>query len=189
MIAVLERLASLPDDALYEVVNGVVVEKKVSALANWIANELSMILGSYVRAKKLGTTFSEAVFILDVTADLRRRPDLAFVSTTRWPFGKIPPAQGDWKISPDLAVEIASPPNTFSELLGKVREYFEHGVAEVWLVVPEERVVYVYHSPHDVRVLHADDTLATPLVPDWSVAVGDVVPAISEPTPTNGAGE
>lgn len=188
MIAVLDKPASLPDDALYEVVNGVVVEKNVSALANWIANELYLMLGSYVRAKKLGTTFSEAVFILDVAADLRRRPDLAFVSAARWPLGKIPPAQGDWTFSPDLAIEIASPSNTFSALLAKVREYFQHGVTEVWLVVPEERVVYVYYSPRDVRVLHADDTLTTALVPDWSVVVGDVIPTVTDAGNSDGAG-
>lgn len=188
MIAVLNQPASLPDDALYEVVDGVIVEKAVSALASWIANELYLMLGPYVRAKKLGTILSETVFILDVTADRRRRPDLAFVSTTRWPLAKVPPVQGDWALSPDLAIEISSPSNTLSELLGKVREYFEHGVAEVWLVVPEERLVYVYRSPRDVTVRTAADTLSTPLVPDWSVVVGDVIPALSESGETQGAG-
>lgn len=189
MIAVLNQPASLPDDALYEVVDGVILEKAVSALASWIANELYLLLGPYVRAKKLGTILSETVFILDVTADRRRRPDLAFVSTARWPLAKIPPARGDWALAPDLAIEISSPSNTLSELLGKVREYFQHGVAEVWLIVPEERQIYVYHSPRDVTVRTAADTLSTTLIPDWSVIVGDVIPAIPESTSSNGAGE
>ncbi|MCC7421646.1 MAG: Uma2 family endonuclease [Planctomycetaceae bacterium] len=188
MIAVLNQPASLPDDALYEVVDGVVVEKAVSIFAVWIANEIGFLLNTHVRTRRLGWVLTEAVFVLDVTSNLRRRPDLAFVSDARWPVAKSLPTEGDWILSPDLAVEIASPSNTLSELLGKVREYFEHGVAEVWLVVPEERLVYVYRSPRDVTVRTAVDTLSTPLVPDWSVVVGDVIPALSESGETQGAG-
>ncbi len=176
----------LSDDALYELVDGVLVEKPVSSLSIWIAGDLYLSLGHFVKSRKLGTFYSEMVFILDAVTNLRRRPDLAFLSAAKWPVGRPPPAKGDWAIIPDLAIEVASPGNTFSNLARKVREYFEHGVAEVWILIPEERQVYVYRSPREARVLEAADVLSTTLLPDWSATVGDVIPPISESEQPNG---
>ena len=38
-------------------------------------------------------------------------------------------------------------------MIGKVREYFQAGVARVWVVYPIERVVYHYESPKMIQVL------------------------------------
>lgn len=174
--AVSVETTELADDALYEVVNGVVIEKPTSALSIWIAGALTCSLGPFVRSHRLGTLVNEMLFILNPKTDLRRRPDIAFISAGKWPIGRPPTATGDWDIIPDLAVEVASPGNTFSDLVGKVREYFRRGVGEVWILVPEERQVYVYHTPRNVRILQVADTLSTPLIPEWSAVVGEVIP-------------
>lgn len=175
-------------DELYEVVEGVVVEKDVSALAIWIANELSLHLAPFARREQLGLFVTEMVFILDVATNRRRRPDLAFVGSAKWTVGRPPPATGDWAIVPDLAVEVASPSNSFLELIRKMDEYFAHGVTEVWIIVPEQRIVCVYRSPRESIVLRAADSLSTPLLPGWSATVGDLLPVIPDAAPQNGAG-
>src|SRR5437879_13743849 len=79
----------MSDDALYEVVNGQRVElPPMSIYAVWIGSRLQARLAPFAEAKKLGTVVTEALFILDAANDLRRRPDVAFVSTERWPLDR-----------------------------------------------------------------------------------------------------
>ena len=46
--------------------------------------------------------------------------------------------------------------------------------------MPESRQIYVYHTPRAATVLEASETLSTPLLPDWSVSVGDVLPNVTD---------
>jgi Uma2 family endonuclease len=101
----------------------------------------------------------EMLFVLDPSSNLRRRPDVAFVSTTRWPLDRALPATGDWDVVPDLAVEVISPNDVFKDILAKLREYFHYGVQVAWVVAPEEQQVYVYDSPTRVRILTIQDEL------------------------------
>jgi Uma2 family endonuclease len=107
----------------------------------------------------LGTVVTEMSFVLDPGQNLRWRPDVAFVSARQWPLNRELPESGDWDVVPDLAVEVVSPTDEFSDVVAKVREYFEYGVRRVWVILPEERQVYVYESPTQVRILAADETL------------------------------
>ena len=100
------------------------------------------------------------LFILDAQRDLRRRPDVAFVSAARWPRQQELPETGDWDVVPELAVEVLSPNDAVKDVLAKVREYFRYGVQVVWVIAPEEQQVYMYTSPTQVRILTVSDTLA-----------------------------
>src|SRR5262245_37535708 len=111
---------AVSSDALYEVVDGIVVEKPMSALATLITFQLAKRLDTHVAPHRLGTVVPEMLFILDEAANLRRRPDVAFVTADQWPIDRLPPAQGDWPIAPALAVEVLSPGNTFGEVLSKM---------------------------------------------------------------------
>ncbi len=70
------------------------------------------------------------------------------------------PESGDWEVVPDLAVEVVSPTDEFSDVVAKVREYFKYGARRVWVILPEERHVYVYESPTQVQILAVTDTLS-----------------------------
>jgi Uma2 family endonuclease len=170
--------AASSDETLYEVVNGQLVEKPVGAYSNWLAEQLQNILRAYVNKHRLGYVAMEMVFILDALRDLRRRPDVAFVSAERWPVGQPPPVEGDWDVIPDLAVEVVSPREETRRSLRKINEYFRYGVKEVWLASPEERLVHCYTGRKTIRVLDADEELATSLIPGWKIRVGDWLPEI-----------
>src|SRR5438445_9442273 len=104
------------EEALYEVVNGERMElPPMSAYASWITGRLDQRLGPFAETHALGTVVPEALFILDAERDLRRRPDLAFVSSQRWPLGREIPESGDWAVVPDLAVEVVSPNDLFQD--------------------------------------------------------------------------
>lgn len=165
--------AALPaqDEPLYEIVDGQPVEvPPMSIYATWLASRLHGLLWPYTDAQELGTTVTEALFILDAQRDLRRRPDVAFVSSARWPLQQTLPATGDWNVVPELAVEVLSPNDMIKDVLAKVREYFRYGVQVVWVISPEEQQVYVYTSPTQVRILTIEDTLTVDqLLPGWQL--------------------
>lgn len=169
--------SALPEsDQLYEIVDGVRLEKNVSGYATWIADELRDRISPFVRERGLGRVHTEMLFILDAAKNLRRRPDLAFVSAATWPVDQPPPGNGDWEIIPDLAVEVLSPSNTFEAVIRKLRHYFNCGVSEVWLLSPQERLVQVYHSLDAFSNVPIGEDLTTELIPGWSVPVAALVP-------------
>jgi Uma2 family endonuclease len=151
------------DDELFEVVDGERIGKPLmSAYAGKLGSRLIRRLGDFADDKKLGETVGEVLFRLPLREDAyrNRRPDVAFVSFSRWPLERSMPVRDNvWDVVPDLAVEVISPHNPAEESVQKVREYFEAGVILVWVVYPEERQIYVYESPKQIRVLTSEDTL------------------------------
>lgn len=169
-----------PSDALYEVVDGEIVEKSVSTYAALLAMRLLFSLKAHLDVHSIGMPVIETVFLLDAERGLRRRPDVAVVAAEDWAIDRLPPVQGDWSLAPLISVEVASPNDGLEDSLRKIREYFDYGVREVWLISPENRIVHVYTAPDSVRILTAADHLQTPLIPGWSIDVGDLIPV---PTP------
>ena len=167
-----EHVLAVQDELFYEIVNGQRVElPPMSAYATWVASRLHGRLGPYAEDKGIGMSVAEMLFVLDAEHDLRRRPDVAFVSTARWPLDRVLPRTGDWDVVPDLAIEVISPNDVFKDVLAKVREYFHYGVQVVWVIAPEEQQAYVYDSPVQVRILTGQDELTG----------GEVVPGFRMP--------
>jgi Uma2 family endonuclease len=144
---------TIPDDMLYEVVDGQVVEKTMGAFETGIASLLDQILGTFARANRLGRFFGEMLFRIDLSQDLQRRPDVAFVSHARWPYNRRVPDVPVWDMVPDLAIEVISPSNSASAVLRKVHDYFKAGVTRVWVVYPEQAEVYIYSTPQQIQVV------------------------------------
>lgn len=162
--AVAPAPSSHGEEPLYEIVYGKRVElPPMSIYSVRIASELHTDMNLVARQQKLGIVVSEALFILDAERDLRRRPDIAFVSAERWPLDRDLPVEGDWEVVPDLAVEVVSPHDLYRALMTKLREYFDVGVRQVWVVVPSEvpseRQVHVFDSLTQVRILTERDEL------------------------------
>jgi Uma2 family endonuclease len=154
---------ALESDGHYEVVNGKVVEKPAMGVYEiWIASELFGWLQRSPAIKDRGRVVSEMLFLLDPANDLKRRPDLAFVSFDRWARNRPVPRTAAWDVIPELAIEIISPTNLVTEVLVKVGEYFRYGTKAVWVVYPIEEQVYAYDSPTSVRVLSRSAHLEAP---------------------------
>lgn len=149
----------VPDDGLYELVDGKLVEKKVGAQQVEIANTLAFTITSFVRPLRLGRALVEMVFRIDPARNLQRRPDAAFVSDARWAFRKRVPDVPVWDMVPDLAIEVNSPNNSADEIQDKRLEYFRAGVKQVWVIYPKQREAHIYTSPTEVTILTADDEL------------------------------
>jgi Uma2 family endonuclease len=163
------------EEPLYEIVGGQRVElPPMSAFATVITTRIITALDPVVTAQRLGSVAGETVFVLDPHTDLRRRPDVAFISAARWPLDREIPEEGDWVVVPDLAVEVISPNDLFQPVLAKVREYFHYGVRQVWLVIPAERLVYVYDAVTTVRAVGEPGRLETPLLSGLSLPLAQL---------------
>ncbi|MGO9471261.1 MAG: Uma2 family endonuclease [Isosphaeraceae bacterium] len=166
----------------YEVVDGHIVENPpMGALESLMANDLSYLMGPFARSHKLGTVVIETLFLLDPTRGLKRRPDLAFVSTARWPLKRRIPRTECWEVVPDLVAEFISVTNTADEAVKKIDEYFQAGVIAVWVLYPGTSKVYVYDSPTQVRILQVGDDLeGGAIVPGFRVALSVLFQAGAE---------
>ena len=147
-------------DARYEVVDGEVVELgPMGTIESEFAFLVALEISQFARARGIGSVYIELLFRLDPGRKQRRRPDVAFVSASKWPVGKRVPGGEFWDMVPDLVIEVVSPTDRAGELNRKVAEYFRSEVATVWVVYGETQQVYVYTSPTDVRILTPPDEL------------------------------
>jgi Uma2 family endonuclease len=150
---------AVDDVERYEVIDGVRVEQEpMGAFETVLASWLCYRLNSFAVDKKLGLAVSEVLFVLNAQRNLRRRPDVAFVSYARWPTPVMARASA-WNVVPDLAVEMVSPSNLAEEIDSKITDYFQSGVRLVWVFYPDSGRVYVYQSPTQVSILERTDTL------------------------------
>jgi Uma2 family endonuclease len=149
--------ATVPDDILYEVVDGQIREKTLGVLETEIASLLFGFLFTFLRHKKLGRVLSEPIFRIDVDKDLQRRPDVAFVSHSKWPFNRRVPNVAVWDMVPDLAIEVVSPTNIAVDVQTKIQEYFSAGVRGVWVIYPKQKQAFIYASPTRIKVLQLGD--------------------------------
>jgi Uma2 family endonuclease len=168
--------APVAGDVLYEVIDGRVVEKPpIGAFEGVVAAWLIRLLNTSEVVGRLGLVVPEVLFVLDPARDLKRRPDVAFVSYERWPRRRqVPPGEA-WGVVPDLAVEVVSPSNTATEVLARLDEYFRAGVRSVWVIYPDQRTLYAYTSPTAVRILRPGDDLdGGPVLPGFRVPVKEI---------------
>lgn len=162
------------EDRLYELVDGILVEKTVGFEESILAGYILTLRNNFVRPLGLGVVSGEAGTIqLDI--DLVRIPDVAFFSLDRLQGGGVPDEPIPLLV-PDLAVEVISKSHTRKEMDEKLREYFEKGVRLVWYVRPRLRVVDVYTSPDRFTRLSASMRLdGGDVLPGFSVAVGELL--------------
>ncbi len=150
MAATPEDLLRLPDDGrLYELVDGRLLEKRMSDVAQWVASNLNEELVVWSRHTGSGRSFVEATFrCFPQAPEMVRRPDVSFIAAPRlagyrW-------GQGHFTIAPDLAVEVVSPHDEVYELDRKIADYFRAGVRRVWVINPEQRTARIHRGPGDL---------------------------------------
>lgn len=156
----------------FEVVDGKLEEKEMAgARHGGIAARLLTKLGSYLETEGIGDLYTP-----DTTFQIgsnQRLPDIGFVSAERVPEDGEP--EGLWTIAPDLAIEVISPNDFWEKTNSKVRNYFQAGVRQVWLVSPENKEIVIYHSPTRTTILtEADDLASEELLPGFRCRVGEL---------------
>lgn len=115
-------------------------------------------LASHVEANDLGVVFAaETGFKLAADPDTVRALDVAFITKAR--IEEAGEFEGFWPGAPDLAVEVISPGDSYSEVNEKAKEYLKAGARGVWVVDARRRTITIYRSLTDIRILTEDDAL------------------------------
>ena len=168
-----EQLLAMPDDGWrYELIEG---ELHRMAPAGYEHGRVTMNLSGrileHVRSRSLGVVVTaETGFIIKRDPDTVRAPDVAFIAAARADAARN--VRGYFPGAPDLAVEVVSPSDTFSDVEEKVFEWLGAGSVAVVVVDPRRRRVTLNRSEQDIRVLGEGDTLDLSFVlPDFSIPV------------------
>jgi Uma2 family endonuclease len=172
--------AALNSESLYEIVNGERVENPpMGVLAGTLATLLAGFINAHALPRRLGAAVVEVLFHLKEERP-SRRPDVAFVAQERWSsVAALQEDPAEFPFPPSLAIEVVSPSNTAKEVEEKILEYFDAGVALVWIIHPMPRRIYVHRSVADVDVLGAADDLdGGTVIPGFRLKISDLFDAV-----------
>lgn len=168
-----ESSISVPDsDKEYEFINGQWEAKEMAgARHGGVMMRLGIRIGNYLEAGDFGGIYGpDTTFTIGAQP---RLPDIAVVLAENMPSEGEP--EGPWPIAPDLAVEVVSPNDVYDKVQGKLWDYFDAGVKQVWIVAPEHRTVTVYRSPVDPVVFAEDcELVSEDLLPGFRCKLSEI---------------
>lgn len=168
-----EELLRLPDDGYRfraELVKG---ELRTYPLADmehgYVAMQVGSRLAEHVSTNELGTVYAAGTgFQIAWNPDTVRAPDVAFLG--RQNSEEARDAEGYWPGAPDLAVEVISPSDAYSDVEDKVLDWLNAGCLMVVVVDPRRETVTVYRSRAEIAILTRDERLdGGEVVPGWSL--------------------
>ena len=170
-----EELFNMPDDGYrYELVRGELRKMAPAGSEHGdISADMHVSLHLYVRANNLGRTrIAEPGFVLERDPDSVRAPDVAFVRQER--IEAIGRTTRYWPEAPDLAIEVISPNDRYTQVNEKVADYLAAGTRMVVVVNPRNRTVNV-HTPDNTITLTMGDTLdGGDVVPGWQMPLSEI---------------
>jgi Uma2 family endonuclease len=164
----LEEFLQLPEEEpALEYHEGVVTQKVSPKIVHGrLQSRVSELFNSVAETRGLGMAFSETRFIAGGASFV---PDVSYYRKDRIPLS----ADGgfleeDFRVLPDIAVEIGSPDQRISVLVRKCLAYAEMGVPISLLVDPQDRSVFDIRPGAPTRALRGDDR----------IELGDVLPGL-----------
>ena len=167
-----EELLQMPSDGFrYELVRGELIQMSPPGLRHGrFAGHFVHNLWRHVEAEGLGAVYAETGYLIGSDPDTVRAPDASFISRER--LDEVGETDGYWPGAPDLAVEVISPNDRYTDVEAKVTEWLEAGVRMVIVVNPRRRAVRVHRSQTDIDDLVEGDVIeGGDVVPDWSMPV------------------
>lgn len=171
-----DDLLQMPDDGfLYELVRGELRQMSPASHRHGkIVINITLSLGQYVRERRLGDVYAaETGFKLTSDPDTVRAPDVAFVRRER--VEAVGETEGYWPGAPDLAVEVISPNDLYTDVEEKVIEYLDAGTGMILTVNPRKRTIAVYRALSTISILTEEEMIdGEDVIPGWSLAVRDV---------------
>ena len=169
-----EELLAMGEVGPSELVKGRIIQMSPTSGKHAICEvKFGRYLDTFVTQNKLGRVMGGEVGIYTSrNPDTVRAADVAFISNERYARWK---QAGFLDVAPELVVEILSPDDRMTDIMRKLREYFDAGVKLVWVADPETKTVYAYRSMTDVREFGESDKLTgDDVLPGFSVLVASL---------------
>jgi len=168
-----EELFRMPDNGqVTELVDG---ELRTMTPAGYEHGDIAMLIGeslsAYAKEHQLGrATATEIGFIIRRNPDTVRAPDVAFVRRER-----LRKTTFYFEGPPDLAVEVISPNDTYTEVDEKVEDWLHAGVRIVIVINPRKQSAVIHRSLTEVSHVDINGALdGGPVVPGWTLPLRDL---------------
>ena len=169
-----EEFLDFKDSALYELIDGCLVEHNVSFNSAKVTSRIFGRLFSYVEETAAGLVLDSdlGVRIFHNPRDVRKA-DVLFIKAERAPQEE----SGYLEIAPDLVVEVNSPNDKANDIRNKVEFWLAAGVGTVWVAQPVAKEVTVYRRGETPIVFTAESEITGgEALPGFSSKVGDFFP-------------
>jgi len=176
LMTALEFMEAELGDGTFELVKGEVVRMAPPSPEHGrVCINVGFVLESFGRQSGLGYALcNDSAVQTRRDPDTVRGPDVCFYSHSRWPRSDV--GTGIPPVPPDLAVEVYSPGDRRSEVLAKVGEYLEIGVALIWVVYPRSRSVAMFRQADEPPIVLKEDQAIANLaeLPGFQCQVADL---------------
>ena len=172
-----EFMATDHGEGIHELIRGKVVTSPYGFIVHgYVCAQVAGHLHGFVRATNLGYCLCNNVAVLiQRDPDTVRCPDICYYSETRFPRPKV----GPWimPIPPDVAIEVVSPTDRWSEIERKIGEYLQAGSFAVWVISTENRTVMIHRDSDSPPEVLNDDVIADqPELPGFRCTVAELFP-------------
>jgi Uma2 family endonuclease len=169
-----EEYMALPDafDGPTELVKGVLVTMPPPRPRHGqLCARVSFLIQQYLHEHDIGQVLTnDAGTVTERSPDTVRGPDVSYYSYERVPKG--PLSDGLLAVSPEIALEVRSPSDRWSELHIKVGEYLRAGVLVVCILDDDAKSVHMYFADREPQILKVDDDFSLPeILGDFRVPV------------------
>jgi len=164
-----DELYQLPNDERYELVRGELRRMSPTGLQHGdIAAIITASLVDHVRKHRLGKVYvADVGFRIERNPDTVRGPDIAFVRSER-----VVKSDKFFEGAPDLAIEVVSPSDTYTEVEEKTADWLRGGTRAVVIVDPKRRTVRIHGASETVNV--ADAIAVDDIVPGWRLPLSEI---------------
>jgi Uma2 family endonuclease len=171
-----DEFLQIPDDGLRrELVEGEVrVMSPAGHLHGDVAMQIGWRLASHVATHALGKVYAaETAFRIASNPDTLLAPDASFVTLERAKV--VEGTEGPFPGPPDLAVEVVSPRDSFTDVEDKVARWLDAGCDIVVVINPRNRFTWVYRSGSEpIRLSESDVLDVSDVVPGWKLPLREV---------------
>jgi Uma2 family endonuclease len=166
-----DELFRLPNDgARYELVRGE-LRKKMSPTGfehGDVAMEIASSLNAHVKKNRLGkVVVTDVGFRIERNPDTVLGPDIAFVRSER-----IVKTRKFFEGPPDLAIEVVSPGDSYTEVEEKAADWLRGGTRAVIVVDPARQSVRIHRAAETVNV--TDTISVEDVVPGWQLPLSEI---------------
>jgi Uma2 family endonuclease len=157
----------------YELDEGELIEMpSANVRHNYLSSELQFYMKSFLKQEKLGQVLAETDVRLD--SNTVYRPDVVYWDAEH--FAAIDQGTVPVQVIPQLVVEIASPSNSYQELLRRATKYRRAGVHTVLIVNDDPLDIQIF-EPSGRRFVNLGESLTLPeLLPGFSVEAAQLLP-------------
>ena len=157
-ILTLEGFLKLPETKpAREYIDGKIVQKPMlQGKHSRIQAELLSVINSLVKPKKIACAFPELRCTFGGHSTI---PDISVFVWNRIPADENGEIANVFSLAPDWTIEILSPDQSQTKVVKNILHCLKHGTQTGWLIDPEEKTVFIYHSKQEIEVFDRPDIL------------------------------